>query len=443
MTPPREPPATYDTMLEAVQRAAYNYFLHETNPVNGLVVDRTAADWPASIAAVGFGLASHPVGVERGWISRAAAANLTLATLRFLRQSTQGASADATGHMGFYYHFLDMRTGMRAWKCELSTMDTALLLAGMLTAAAYFDGARSPEREIRGLADELYGRVDWTWALNGGPTVTHGWTPERGFLRGRWTGYNEALVLYLLGLGSPTHPLPVASYPAWTSSYQWKRIYGEDHVFAGPLFIHQMSYAWIDSRGIQDAFMRSRGIDYFENSRRATLVQQAYAMRNPKHFAQYGEHCWGLSASDGPGPEVRQVGGVARRFYDYTARGAPFGPDDGTIAPWAAVASLPFAPEIVLSTIEAFTRLPRLGHPRYGFRATFNPTFPDPGGAPGGWVSPYHYGINQGPIVLMIENHRSGLIWQLMRASPHLVAGLQRAAFTGGWLRREAQHDEN
>ena len=443
MTPPGEPSPTHDMMLETVQRAAYNYFLHETNPVNGLVVDRTAPDWPASIAAVGFGLASHPVGVERGWIGRAAAAELTLATLRFLRHSTQGASPDATGYKGFYYHFLDMKSGVRAWKCELSTMDTALLLAGMLTAAAYFDGPQSPEREIGALADELYARVDWKWALDGGDTVTQGWTPERGFLRSRWTGYNEALLLYLLGLGSPTHPLPTVSYPAWTSTYRWKRLYGVEHLYAGPLFIHQMPHCWIDCRGIQDQFMRSHGTDYFENSRRATLLHQAYAIRNPRGFAQYGEHCWGLSASDGPGPVVRKAGGVPRRFYDYTARGVPFGPDDGTIAPWAAVASLPFAPEIVLPTIEAFIRHPRLGHPRYGFRATFNPTFPDPGGDAGGWVSPYHYGINQGPIVLMIENHRSGLIWQLMRASPHLVAGLQRAAFTGGWLSREPRHHEN
>jgi hypothetical protein len=440
MTLPSRPPPADETLLGSVQRAAYNYFLHETNPLNGLVVDRTAPNWPASIAAVGFGLASHPVGVERGWIRRAAAVDLTLATLRFLRSSTQGVSPDATGHRGFYYHFLDMQTGARAWKCELSTMDTALLLAGMLTAAAYFDGSSAPEREIRALADELYARVDWTWAFDGGPTLSQGWMPDRGFLRSRWTGYNEGMVLYLLGLGSPTHPLPVESYPAWTSTYRWKRLYGVDHLFAGPLFIHQMSYCWIDSRGIRDEFMRSHDVDYFENSRRATRVHQAYAMRNPGGFAQYGEHCWGLSASDGPGATVRQIGGRTRRFFDYVARGAPFGPDDGTVAPWAAVASLPFAPEIVLPTIEALTRRPRLGHPRYGFRATFNPTFPDPGGSSDGWVSPYHYGINQGPIVLMIENHRSALIWELMRASPYLVTGLRRAGFAGGWLSREAPH---
>jgi hypothetical protein len=421
-------------MLEAIQRDAFGYFLYETNPANGLVIDKTHADWPASIAAVGLGLTSYPVGVERGFITRAEAAERTLTTLRFFWQSKQGPEPDATGYKGFYYHFLDLQTGARAWQCELSTVDSALLLGGILASAAYFHGDASTEGEIRDLADRLYARVDWEWAQNGGATVTHGWKPEDGFLPYRWEGYDEALLLYVLGLGSPTHPLPAQSYRAWASTYQWKTIYDVPFLYAGPLFTHQLSHVWIDFRGIQDAFMRERGVDYFENSRRATLVQQQYGIRNPGGYAEYHELCWGITASDGPGEITRKVDGVERQFFDYRARGVPYGPDDGTIAPWAVVASLPFAPEIVLPTIAHFKRL-RLGdvHP-YGFKATFNPTFPDGAGSPHGWVSPWHYGLNQGPTVLMIENYQSGLVWQLMRGCPYIVAGLRAAGFTGGWL---------
>jgi hypothetical protein len=421
-------------MLDAIQRGAFGYFLHETNPANGLVLDKTCADWPASIAAVGLALTAYPAGVERGFVLRAEAAERTLTTLRFFWRSKQGPEPDATGYKGFYYHFLDSQTGARVWQCELSTVDSALLLGGMLTAAAYFDGAAPAEREIRELADRLYARVDWRWAQNGGATVTHGWTPEGGFLPFRWEGYDEALLLYVLGLGSPTHPLSAESYQAWASTYQWKTVYGIEFLYAGPLFTHQLSHVWIDFRGIQDAFMREHGIDYFENSRRATLVQQQYGIRNPGGYAQYGELCWGITASDGPGESTRVMDGVERRFFDYLARAVPDGPDDGTIAPWAVVASLPFAPEIVVPTLAHFSRLNLMdGHP-YGCKATFNSTFPDAGGSPLGWVSPWHFGINLGPIVVMIENHRSGLVWRLTRGCPPIVAGLRAAGFTGGWL---------
>ena len=425
-------------MLDSIQRAAFDYFLHETNLANGLVPDKTCADWPASIAAVGLGLTAYPVGVERGFVSRAEAAERTLTTLRFFWQSKQGPEPDATGYKGFYYHFLDLQSGERAWRCELSTIDSALLLGGMLTAAAYFNRDAQTEREIRVLADRLYSRVDWRWAQNGGATVTHGWRPEGGFLPYRWEGYDEALLLYVLGLGSPTHPLSTESYQAWASTYQWKTVYGTQFLYAGPLFTHQLSHVWIDFRGIQDAFMREHGIDYFENSRRATLVQQEYAIRNPSGFAHYGELCWGLTASDGPGEVTRTIDGVERQFFDYLARGVPDGPDDGTIAPWAVVASLPFAPEIVLPTVADFERWRVGGVHRYGFKATFNPTFRIPG-FPNGWVSPWHFGINEGPIVVMIENHLSGLVWRLTRESPPIVAGLRAAGFTGGWLTNDGR----
>ena len=427
-------------MLDEIQRGEFGYFLYETNRSNGLVRDKTRPDWPASIAAVGLALTAYPVGVERGFLPRAEAVERTLTTLRFFWQSKQGPEPDATGYKGFYYHFLDMQTGARTWHCELSTVDSALLLGGMLTAAVYFDGSAPAEREIRDLACRLYERVDWQWAQNGGATVTHGWRPEEGFLPYRWQGYDEALVLYVLGLGSPTHPLPAESYQAWLSTYQWVTVYGTPFLYAGPLFTHQLSHVWIDFRGIQDAFMRERGIDYFENSRRATLVQQQYAIRNPLGFAHYGELCWGITASDGPGETTRMVNGVQRRFFDYLARGVPYGPDDGTISPWAVVASLPFAPEIVLPTIAYFNRTNlAAGHP-YGFRATFNPTFPHASDAPHGWVSPWHFGINHGPVVVMIENFRSGLVWRLTRGCPPIVAGLRAAGFTGAWLANDGGH---
>jgi hypothetical protein len=424
-----------DAELRLLQHETFGYFLHESNPANGLVLDKTEPGWPCSIAATGLALAAYPVGVEEGLIGRADAAQRVLNTLRFFHQSPQGPEPDATGYKGFYYHFLDMQTGRRAWQCELSTVDTAFLLAGGLTSAVYFDADTQAEREIRDLALRLYERADWQWAQNGGQTVTHGWHPESGFIKYRWEGYDEALLMYVLGLGSPTHALPASSYAAWASTYEWKHSYGLDYLYAGPLFTHQLSHIWIDFRGIQDEYMRGKGIDYFENSRRATHVQHRYAIDNPHGFKRYGRKCWGITASDGPGPDVRKINGVDCQFYDYIARGVPDGPDDGTIAPWAVVASLPFAPDIVLPAIDYFIHEVKLkvGNP-YGFKATFNPTHPEQTRSPYGWVSRWHYGLNQGPIVLMIENYRSGRLWEWMKACPYIVSGLKRAGFAGGWL---------
>jgi hypothetical protein len=429
-----------DKMLDKLQHDTFQYFLHESNPRNGLVKDKTAPNWPASIAAVGLALAAYPVGVECGYLARAGAVKRTLTTLRFFHDSPQGEQPDATGYKGFYYHFLDMETGRRVWNCELSTIDSTFLLAGALTAAAYFTGNADGESEIRDLADALYRRADWVWAQHGGTTVTHGWTPEKGFIPYRWEGYDEALLLYVLGLGSPTHALSADSYPAWAATYVWKQIYGIEFLYAGPLFIHQLSHIWLDLRDIQDAPMRAKSSNYFENSRRATRAQQEYAIRNPQGFVGYSEHCWGVTASDGPGPTNRKIDGVERTFYDYLARGVPFGPDDGTISPWAVVASLPFAPDLVIPTIAYFDRMElRIDNP-YGFKATYNPTYPVKTSNKYGWVSPWHFGINQGPIVLMIENYRSGMLWDLMRGCGYIRDGLRRADFQGGWL---AQADQD
>jgi hypothetical protein len=423
-----------DEDLNRLQWTTVDYYLQETNPVNGLVRDKTEPNAPASIAAIGMALAAYPVAVEREVLPRDFLAKAVLKKLRFFRNSSQGPEPDATGYKGFYYHFLDMNTGRRVWQCELSTIDSTFLFAGMLTCAAYFDRDTADEAEIRRLALELFGRADWSWACDGGAAVTHGWKPESGFIPHRWTGYDEALLLYILGLGSPMQPLPAESYAAYCATYTWKDIYGRELLYSGPLFTHQLSHLWIDFRGIRDAFMRDRGSDYFANSRQATFVQQEYAIRNPLEFAGYGEHCWGFTACDGPGWNKRVVNGIERQFFDYIARGAPFGPDDGTVAPWAVVASLPFAPEIVIPTVRHLAALDLGMTKPYGFKPSFNQTFAVEESSKGWWVTPYHFGIDQGPIVLAIENYRTGLIWNIMRRSPYVVAGLRRAGFTGGWL---------
>ena len=421
-----------DELLDRLQRAAFGYIVDETNPVNGLVADTSREGSPASIAVVGFALSSYPVAVERGWITREEAATRTLATLCFFESSVQDSGPDATGYNGFYYHFLDPLSGKRVGRCEVSPIDTTLLLAGVLTAAAYFSEATSAEAEIRGLARELYGRIDWLWATNGKATVAQGWKPECGFLHYGWEGYNEAALLYVLGLASPSHALPAKSYAAWTATYQWERIYGSDVLYAGPLFIHQFSHAWIDFRKIQDPFMREKDSDYFENSRRAVDVQREYARLDPNEYAGYGPDCWGFSAGDGPGFRTLRVRGRERRFFEYIARGTPYGPDDGTIAPSAALASLPFAPAFALSAVRHFFELYPEWTDAWRLPSGFNPTAP--GADSRGWISEGFYGLDQGLVVLMIENYRSGLIWKLTRSSAPIRTGLKRAGFAGGWL---------
>jgi hypothetical protein len=421
-----------DALLDRFQRAAFGYFLQYVNPANGLVADTSRAGSPASIAVVGFALSCYPVAVERGWMTRAEAAERTLVTLRFFCGSAQSDRPDVTGHMGFYYHFLDMQSGTRVWQSELSLIDTTLLLAGVLTAGVYFDGAAPGESEIRERADAFYQRIDWQWARGGEATVRQGWRPESGFLHYGWEGYSEATILYILGLASPQHPLPPDCYTAWTATYQWENIYDYELLYAGPLFIHHYSQAWIDFEGIRDGFMRDKRSDYFENSRRATQVQREYARRNPRGYKAYGKNCWGITACDGPGFKVVGIDGRKRSLFGYAARGVPYGPDDGTISPCAALASVPFAPDLALSALRHFCAeyAPMIQDSR--LPSSFNPMLSGEGAC--GWVSEGLYGLDQGIMVMMIENHRSRLIWKLMRRCPHIVTGLRGAGFTGGWL---------
>jgi hypothetical protein len=422
-------------LLDRLQRGAFGYFTKATNPANGLVADTSREGAPVSIAVQGFALAVCAVAVERGWIAREEAVARILAALRFLDGSDQGGSAEATGYKGFYYHFLDARTGTRVWRSEVSMIDTALLIAGALAAAMYFDAGTPGETELRERADALYRRVDWRWAQGEAATIRQGWKPECGFLHYGWEGYSEAMLLYVLALASPSHPIDDGAYEAWTATYQWENLYGHDVLYAGPLFIHQFSHAWIDLRGIRDRFMREKRADYFENSRRATYVQREYARRNPHGFAGYGDDCWGLTAGDGPGDELPDTADTSRRWFGYTARGVPWGPDDGTLSCPAVVGSMPFAPEIVLPAVRHMTgRYPGMAAGDQ-LASGFNPSLDGAEGQP--WVSP-RYGLDQGLVVMMIENHRTQLIWRLMRKCPHVTSGLRRAGFRGGWLQGRA-----
>lgn len=427
-----------EALLDFLQQAAFNYFLDIFHPVTGLVADNSRQNSPASIAVVGFALSSYPVAVERGWMSRADAVQRSVRILRFFRDSDQSGSSTATGFKGFYYHFLDVKTGARVWKSELSMIDTALLIAGALTASMYFSGDSPDEIELRDLADFLYQRIDWHWAQDNGATIRQGWKPECGFLNYGWEGYSEAILLYVLAMGSPTHPITGKCFKAWTATYQWENLYDYDFLYAGPLFIHQFSHAWIDFRGIRDSFMRDKHSDYFENSRRATYVQREYAQRNPHEFTGYGENCWGLSACDGPTVKKQKISSIERQFFGYAARGVPYGPDDGSLCAPAVLGSLPFAPKIVLGAIRHIMQHYPQTLTQGRFASSFNPTLIDNNSQP--WVSSGHYGLDQGIILMMIENHRSGLIWRLMRDCPYIKTGLHKAGFSGGWLQAAFPH---
>ena len=443
-----------EAFLDTLQARTFRWFWETTDPETGLVPDRYPTRTFSSIAAIGFGLPAYGVGAERGFVTRAEAAERTLTTLRFLYDLPQGPEqVGVAGHRGYFYHFLEYDDGTRYRNTELSTIDTALLMAGVLFSREYFDRGGADEVAIRAYADSLYQRVEWPWHRDADETrLTMGWDPEVGYGRAVWQGYNEGMILYLLGLGSPTHALDEGVWPTWTSTYEWEDFYGYEHVNFTPLFGHQYSHLFVDFRGIQDEWMRAKSAelgapyDYFENSRRATLSQKAYAQDNPLGWDGYGGDVWGLTASDGPSNEAYEFNGEERRFHTYWARGASADHvnDDGTIAPTAAGGSLPFAPEIALPALrEMATRYPgTLWTDDYGFRDAFNPsfTFPDADVKPNsevtgaGWFDHDYLGIDQGPILIMAENLRTGLVWETLKRSPYLVRGLERAGFRGGWL---------
>jgi hypothetical protein len=439
--------AEVPALVGDLEQRSFRFFWDSANPANGLIPDHYPGVSFSSIAAVGFGLTAYGVGVERGYITREQAVERTLATLRFFAGAPQNDSEDdASGYRGFFYHFLDMHSGRRyARWTELSSVDTTLLLGGVLFAQSYYDHDTPPEREIRRLADTIYRRVDWPWMQPRPPLVGMGWTPGGKFIPHDWEGYNEAMLLYVLALGSPTHPVDADAWTAWTRSYDrhWGRFQGEQLLNFGPLFGHQYSHVWIDFRGIRDAWSRKHDLDYFENSRRAVIAQRNYAIANPGGWTGYGPNVWGLTASNGPGDIVVDGHGRRMAFHGYTARGAGRGyrVDDGTIAPTAAAGSIAVAPELVIPALETMKqRYGKSIYGKYGFVDAFNPSFHVQTELrtgkllPTGWVDSVYLGIDQGPIVLMIENWRSDFVWKVMKKNPYIRKGLERAGFSGGWL---------
>lgn len=404
---------TDDALMDTLQHTAFNYFWFEANPANGLIKDRSTPGSPASIAAVGFGLSAICIGIDHGYITRAQGQARVLTTLNTFWTGPQGTAASGTiGLVGLFYHFLDMNTAVRTWDCELSTIDTALLFAGIIDARQYFNTADATDVQIRTLADNILHRANWNTMRNFTPGIMMGWKPSGGFNGfGQWVGYSEASIMYLIALGSPTFPVPTTSpcsWCTWTSGYDWETHYGYSFVTCPPLFTHQYSFCWVDFRNKWDPYMQARGITYFENSRRATLAQQAYSIANPLGRTGYSATLWGLTASDGP--------------FGYNARGAPPAQnDDGTISPTAPAGSIVFAPEIVLPTLHnMFNNYPSLWGP-YGFKDAFHPGL--------NWYDTDYLGIDQGPIILMIENYRTGKVWQRFMSYPDIQLGLQRAGF--------------
>lgn len=414
-----------EKFLYTLQYRTFLYFISESNPENRLIKDRSTSYSPASIAATGFAYPVWIIGAHHGWISREIAAEWTLTSLKFFLHSEQSTASDATGYKGFFYHFLDMKTGKRVWDCELSTIDTAWLIGGMRISAQYFDRTNSTETLIREIADSLTYQIDWEWATlpdTGiyASSISMGWTAKEGFNPMGWTGYNEALYMYILAAGSGYKGAERA-YRQWLSTYQWEEPYpGLAHAIFPPLFGHQFSHLFIDFRELPDAYMQGKGIDYFENSRRAVYTQRQYAIQNPFHWVGYDSLTWGISACDGPGKKYNTG---KYHFYGYAGRGSS-GPshvffDDGTIACYASAASLPFAPEIVLPTLKSmYKRFAEAGlWNTYGFVDAFNLT--------ANWFDTDYLGIDQGPIVIMIENYRTGLIWNLAMRDSLIQRGLQ------------------
>jgi len=413
---------TTDAILDSLQYGAFRYAWDEASPTSGLIKDRSQAGSPCSIAAHGFGISAICIAVDHGWVTRANAAARVLLGLQTLWNAPQGLATNGiSGYHGLYFHFLDLNTGLRVWSSELSTIDTALLLAGILDAKQFFTGPAADEVQIRALADQIYQRVDWTFMRTCSPcscpAIYMGWKPESGFSGfGAWFGYNEAMILYLLAIGSPTHALPGCSWGVWTAGYVWETNYGYTYVRFPPLFGHQYTHCWVDFRTRNDVYMNGKGITYFENSRRATYAQRAYCIANPGNFAGYSANLWGLTASDDPPP-----GDL------YSAHGAPPAQNDnGTLTPTAAISSIAFAPEIVLPVIQNLwdNYKPQLWGP-YGFKDAFNLQLnPD-------WYDADVLGIDQGPITIMIENYRTGRVWERFMRNPEVLSGMAAAGFTG------------
>jgi len=382
--------------LDEIPKRAILYFWEQASPENGLIKDRSTEDSPSSIATVGFGLTALIIGVERGWLSKDEVYSRILTTLRFFKDAAQEEH-------GFFYHFLDMKAGKRyRWPdgnlSELSSIDTALLLAGALFAGQYFK-----DTEVEQLAQELYQRVDWVWMLNSGDTLSMCWTPEEGFCEARWADYAEHMVMYLLAISSPTYPIPPESWDAWERPIVNR--YGLQYIHnpIESLFVYQYSHAYVDFRNKHDKYA-----DYWQNSINAIKANREFVLQNMDRYSTYGPNIWGITAGDGP--------------EGYKNYGASPGNHDGTIAPYGMIASMPFVPELAQKGIE--TMAEQYGSKiwgKYGFTSGFNKDK--------NWYSDQYVGIDQGIIALMLENYRSGFVWKIFMQNEAIQRAMQKAGF--------------
>jgi hypothetical protein len=388
---------TDQQLLDDIQRGIFQFFWNETNPNTGQIKDRAFLNGNdtrtmSSIAATGYGLAALCIGDARSYAKTADITTRVRNTLQFLWSQMPNMN-------GFYYHFVDMNTGQRWATCELSSIDSSILLCGILTARQYFQDA-----QIQTLATQIYNRVNWPWMLNGGNTFSMGWTPEGGFLAARWSHYCELMMIYLLGIGSPTNPVPASTWDAWTRpTYTYQ---GLTYISAGdPLFTHQYSQAWFDFRAKKDAYA-----NYFDNSVTATKAHKLFCMSLSSQFSDYANDLWGISASD--------------YVKGYTAWGGPpaMGPIDGTIVPCATGGSLPFLYSdciTVLRMIRGAFGARAWG--LYGYVDAFNPLT--------GWYDTDVLGIDLGVTMLMAENYRTGLVWNAFMKNPEAQAAMQKVGF--------------
>jgi len=389
-----------EAFLDELERASFQFFWECADPQTGLVKDRSLATGNdardvASIAATGFGLTALCVADQRSWRKPGEARERVRATLRFLR--------DRLPHEhGFFFHFVNWRTGARVWQCELSSIDTAILLCGVLTCRQHF----REDREIHQLAGEIYDRVDWAWMTQGGPLLIHGWKPESGFLKSCWETYCEHMMLYLLAIGANKNPIPATSWRASKRpqfEYIGLRFIHDVHA---PLFVHQYSHAWFDFRGQRDAYA-----DYFENSVLATKAHRQFCLSLRGEFPHFGEDLWGITASDSA--------------KGYVVWGGPpkLGPLDGTLVPSAAGGSLPFLPKECVRCLRTMReRFGERAWKRYGFVDAFNPAT--------GWFGPDVIGINVGITLLMAENARTGFVWRTFMRSEEMQRAMRQAGFS-------------
>ncbi|HKD13918.1 MAG TPA: glucoamylase family protein, partial [Candidatus Angelobacter sp.] len=395
--PPNKNVAADEKLLEDLERAAFRFFWKEASSNTDLVKDRALVNGGdtrslASIASTGFGLTALCIGAERRYESVTEIRKRVRSTLEFLLNSKPLTVN------GFFYHFIDMNSGARAPNSELSSIDTAILLCGVLTARKYFQDA-----QITSLATQIYERVDWPWMLNGGPTFSMAWKPEDGFTQARWDTYNELMMLYLLAIGSPTKPIGPSAWAAWkrpTVEYKGIRYISG----AAPLFIHQYSHAWFDFRNKRDAYA-----NYFENSVKATRAHMLFCLSLADQFPDYTEKLWGITASDS--------------VHGYVAWGGPpaEGPIDGTVVPAAAAGSLPFVPGETLKVLRTIRERYPKAWGEYGFVDAFNPLTH--------WVNPDVIGIDTGISMLMAENARTGFVWKTFMKNPEVQKAMKLAGF--------------